>query len=99
MITRLYTNDYIPVRLLFCFGCWLVLALIYLPACGGPDAPLDADTRQRIDSSAAAQIRQIRISLDSLCQAQRSAQLPVLMDSIRRVRLREIEEKLRTIPR
>ena len=77
----------------------MMLALAFLPACGGPDAPLDADTRQRIDSIAAAQIRQTQLSLDSFCQAERSARLPVLMDSIRQVRLREIEEKLKSIPR
>lgn len=82
----------------FGLGPILLLVLALLPACGSPDAPLDADTRQRIDSIGAAQIRQAQISLDSLCQTQRSAQLPVLMDSIRRVRLREIDEKLRTIP-
>lgn len=87
------------MRLLIYPGFFLSVALLGLPACGGPDAPLDADTRQRIDSIAAAQIRQTRISLDSFCQLQRSVQLPVLMDSIRQVRLKEIEQKLRTIPR
>ena len=77
----------------------LIAALFFLPACGGPDAPLDAGTRQRIDSIAAAQIRETSLLLDSVCQAQRTVQLPLLMDSIRQVRLREIEEKLRTIPR
>ena len=86
------------MRTLFVFGgLLLVVALYFLPACGGPEAPLDAGTRQRIDSIAAAQIRELRVALDSQCQAERTVQLPVLMDSIRRVRLREIEEKLRSI--
>lgn len=84
--------------LFFTGGFLLVAVLFYAPACGGPEAPLDAGTRQRIDSIAAARIRDLRVVLDSQCQAERTVQLPVLMDSIRRVRLREIEEKLRSIP-
>ncbi|MCY7330198.1 MAG: hypothetical protein LH618_16730 [Saprospiraceae bacterium] len=76
----------------------LRLALAWLPAWGSPDAPLTADTRQRIDSISTAQIRQTQIGLDSFCQARRSARLPVLMDSIQKIRLQEIEEKLQTIP-
>lgn len=77
----------------------LLLVLLYVSACGNvPDPPLDADTRQRIDSISAAQIRNLRLVLDSQCRSERATLLPVMMDSIRKVRLREIEEKLRTIP-
>ncbi len=81
-------------------GLLLILVANLLPACSGaPDPPLDAPTRQRIDSIAAARIREARIELDSQCQAVRAVQMPKLMDSIRQVRLREIEEKLQSIPK
>jgi hypothetical protein len=87
------------MRTLFFSSGLLLAALFLLPACGNaPETPLDAVTRLRIDSITAAQIRDLRVVLDSQCQAERTAQLPVLMDSIRKVRLREIEEKLRTVP-
>ncbi|MBK9336745.1 MAG: hypothetical protein IPM98_09180 [Lewinellaceae bacterium] len=67
--------------------------------CGGPGAPLDANTRQQIDSTAAAQIRLARTELDSLCVVQRTTVLPRLVDSIKQKRLLEIERQLRTVPK
>jgi hypothetical protein len=75
------------------------ISLLALTACDSAETPLDAADRLRIDSTSAAQIRLSRIELDSLCQAERRSQLPQLIDSIRTIRLREIEEKMKTVPR
>ncbi len=68
-------------------------------SCGSAETPLDANTRQTIDSLATAEIRVLRIELDSQCQMARVTVVPQMVDSIKRVRLREIEEQLRTIPK
>lgn len=81
-------------RLLF-----LALALLTLTACETGPPPLDAADRLRIDSTSAAQIRQVRSEIDSSCRGKRTTELPRLVDSIRQVRVREIQEKLKTIPR
>jgi len=87
------------MRTLFLFVGLLLLVLCFSPACGNPpEPPLDASTRQRIDSLSATQIRALRTVLDSQCLADRRTQMPHLMDSIRQLRMREIEEKLRSIP-
>lgn len=67
-------------------------------ACTDANAPLDPKVRYRIDSIATAQIQQAREEMDSLCAQERTRRLPVLMDSIRRQRLREIERQLQTLP-
>ncbi len=89
------------MRILFISGGLLLILSVYLlPACGNaPEPPLDAPTRQRIDSIAAARMREERTLLDSQCQVARAVEMPKLMDSIRQQRLREIDEKLRTIPK
>ncbi|MBK8427148.1 MAG: hypothetical protein IPL27_14750 [Lewinellaceae bacterium] len=68
-------------------------------SCGSAETPLDANTRQAIDSLATAEIRVQRVELDSQCQMARVTVLPQLVDSIKQIRLREIEEQLRTIPK
>ena len=68
-------------------------------ACDSANAPLDAGTRQQIDSTVAVQMRLTRIELDSLCAVQRSTELPRLVDSIKQKRLQEIERQLRTVPK
>jgi hypothetical protein len=77
----------------FLFWCGL------LASCDGADTPLDADTRQRIDSTSSAQIRLARLEIDSLCLVQRTTVLPRLVDSIKQKRLQEIERQLRTVPK
>jgi hypothetical protein len=78
--------------------CCLLLLLL-LTACGDSNAPLDARTRQAIDSISSAEIALARRELDTLCQQSRLTELPRLVDSIKQHRLREIEEQLKTIPR
>lgn len=68
-------------------------------SCGSPNTPLDADTRQRIDSAATEQIRIARSRLDSQCTFTRYHGMHKLVDSIKQVRMREIEEQLKTVPR
>jgi hypothetical protein len=67
--------------------------------CGSQSTPLDADTRTRIDSTANAQIAKAQVEHDSLCKAAQITQLPHLVDSIKKVRLHEIEEQLKTVPK
>ncbi|MEQ1745029.1 MAG: hypothetical protein ABMA02_06375 [Saprospiraceae bacterium] len=73
--------------------------LYLLTSCGSSGTPLDADTRDRIDSTAAAQIRLAQLELDSLCVVRRAAELPRMVDSIKQKRLQEIERQLRTLPK
>ncbi|MDO8970519.1 MAG: hypothetical protein Q7U74_07515 [Saprospiraceae bacterium] len=70
-----------------------------LSACGSQNTPLDASTRMRIDSTANAQIARAQKEHDSICTALTIKTLPQLVDSIKKIRLREIEEKLKTVPR
>jgi GNAT superfamily N-acetyltransferase len=73
----------------------IVLCLFAFGSCEGQEKPLDADTRQIIDSISTDQIRIARQELDSLCQLSKTTTLPRLIDSIKAVRKREIEEKLK----
>ncbi len=75
------------------YGCLIAATL---SACGG-EAPMDADTRTTIDSTATSQISLARQQLDSLCTAAEKTELPQLVDSIKKLRLREIEEQLKNI--
>ena len=80
------------------FHLYLVLNVVgVLGACGGGDAPLDAETRATIDSTAAAQIGLARLLLDSLCAHTEQTQMAHLVDSMKQVRTREIAEQLRSI--
>ncbi len=77
----------------------LLFTACCLLACGSPSTPLDANTRMRIDSIANAQIAKAQVEHDSLCKAAEITQLPHLVDSIKKIRLREIEEQLKTVPK
>jgi hypothetical protein len=77
----------------------LLLLPLLLPSCGSSGTPLDADTRQAIDSISTAQISSLRSELDTLCRQSRSTELPRLVDSIKRHRLLEIQEQLKTVPK
>ena len=82
--------------------CQLLLPIVSalcLLACGSQNTPLDADTRMRIDSIANAQIAKAQVVQDSLCNAAKITQLPHLVDSIKNIRLREIEAQLKTVPK
>ena len=68
-------------------------------SCGSPNTPLDADTRQRIDSTATDQIRLATFELDTHCTRIRYAGMKRLVDSIKQVRVREIEEQLKVVPK
>lgn len=77
----------------------LSIFFLLLGACGNPNTPLDAGTRQKIDSLTAGGINAARQELDSLCLLQRATVLPGLVDSIKKKRLREIERQLKTVPK
>lgn len=78
----------LAILLFFCAG-----------ACRNPDKPLDADTRRIIDSLFSEENRRVRAEMDTLCLKSRSTVLPHLVDSIRQVRLSEIEKQLKTVPK
>ncbi|GAB4493634.1 MAG: hypothetical protein OHK0019_18010 [Saprospiraceae bacterium] len=73
--------------------------LTTLTACSRSERPLDADTRQAIDSISSVQISLARKEMDSLCQQRRLTELPRIVDSIKQKRLQEIERQLKTIPK
>lgn len=77
--------------------CFFFLLMLYAVACNAPQKPIDAETRHRIDSTITAQTRLAQLEIDSFCATQRKVAMPYLVDSIKRVRQREIEEKLRAI--
>ncbi len=81
------------------FFCLILFIALCLSACGSQNTPLDASTRMRIDSTANAQIARAQKEHDSICTALAIKTLPQLVDSIKKIRLREIEEKLKTVPR
>jgi hypothetical protein len=81
---------------------YLFFALVVcglLGACSGGDAPLDAETKALIDSTAAARIGLLRPQLDSLCARTERTQMDHLVDSMKQVRLREIAAQLKSIPK
>ena len=82
---------------------YLPFAICFLPlafcSCGSPNTPLDADTRQRIDSAATEQIRQATFELDTHCTRIRYSEMIRLVDSIKQVRIKEIEEQLKAVPK
>ena len=82
-------------------NCLLLLLAVALclPACDSAPPPLDAETRFRIDSLVNVQIAQAQKEHDSLCKAANMTQLPLLIDSIKKIRVREIEEQLKTVPK
>lgn len=67
--------------------------------CGSGNTPMDAETRITIDSIVTAQNAMVRKEIDSLCIVYEKNMLPHLIDSIKKVRLREIEEQLKTVPK
>ncbi len=90
---QLNTSTVLFFLLLYCACCTLLFA------CDGPNTPIDAVTRQTIDSIATVEIRLARVQLDSLCQLQQTTVLPLLVDSIKQKRLQEIQQQLKTIPK
>ena len=77
----------------------LLFAAWALASCNGPEAPLDADVRQRIDSTVSSQERLSRIEIDSMCARREITDLPRMVDSFKQLRLREIQEQLKTVPK
>ena len=78
------------VLCVFCLACF---------GCGSAEKPLDADTRQTIDSLVAVRTREIRTEMDTLCAHKRFSEVPRLVDSIKQIRKREIEQALKTVPK
>jgi hypothetical protein len=91
------------IRLKYLFAtpvcCCLLGSGLFLSSCDNVNAPLDANTRQKIDSSVVAQNKLILKEVDSLCKVQHTTVLPQLVDSIKKVRVKEIEKQLESIPK
>ena len=77
----------------------LFLFVVFISACDLGSAPIDAETRARIDSLSTARIAQAQLQYDSICRAAMKNELPRLVDSIKKVRLEEIREQLKTVPK
>ena len=77
----------------------IFLIIILLASCGENNVPLDAEARRMVDSLASAEIGVERRTIDSLCKEQHTHVLPVLVDSIKKVRVEQIKKQLRSIPK
>lgn len=75
-----------------------VFLLLFAAACGDPNVPLDATARKQVDSLSAVGIGIARQQQDSICKDQRINLLPLLIDSIKKERLRTIEAQLKQVP-
>ncbi|MEY3243001.1 MAG: hypothetical protein RIR11_4440 [Bacteroidota bacterium] len=78
---------------------YLFLIIILSASCGDNNVPLDADARRTVDSLASAEIGVERRTIDSLCKEQHTHVLPLLIDSIKKVRLEQIQKQLNSIPK
>lgn len=77
-----------------------IALLLFTQACGDlSKKPIDADTRRFIDSVSVAEIQRVRSETDSLYKSLRVTRLPLVIDSIKKQRVLEIEEQLRQLPR
>ncbi len=76
-----------------------LLLLAGATGCDQSKVPLDAESRRMVDSLSAAYIGNERRVIDSFCKAQNTTVLPHLIDSIKQVRKRQIEEQLKAIPK
>lgn len=72
----------------------LVLLVLFASACKY-DAPLDADTRRAIDSLATEQIKVSKQELDSACLLAHQNRLPLIVDSLKQARKKQIEDNLK----
>ncbi len=86
-------------RVLACAQTSFYVVLLLCSACDPVAAPLDADTRLRIDTTVQAINRKAQLEIDSQCKQAQLTVLPKLIDSIKQVRKREIEAQLRSIPK
>ncbi len=66
-------------------------------ACDNTNVPLDAEARRMVDSLSAARIGIERRTIDSLCRSYNRTLLPQMVDSIKQVRLRQIEEQIKRV--
>jgi hypothetical protein len=77
----------------------LSIFLFAICSCDQGERPLDAEVKQRIDSLSNVRIREAKAELDTLCKHQHLTLLPLLIDSIKKERMKEIEQALKTIPK
>ncbi len=78
---------------------YISLMIVFATSCGDNNVPLDAEARRTVDSLASAEIGIQRRTIDSLCKEQHTHTLPLLIDSIKKVRLEQIQKQLSTIPK
>lgn len=77
---------------------FLALLLLVALGCGDPSIPLDATARRRVDSLSAVGIGLARQQQDSICREQHTHLLPLLIDSIRKERIKAIQTQLNQLP-
>ncbi len=75
--------------------CLLAVLLLVVSSCGDLiKKPIDAKTRDLIDSIASAQCRQVRIELDTFYNQNHHVLMKKMMDSLTIERRREIAEQI-----
>ncbi|MBK8556384.1 MAG: hypothetical protein IPL65_11735 [Lewinellaceae bacterium] len=78
----------------------LFFCLLWLFSCeNATQKPIDGKTRQVIDSLSGVAQRDAKTVVDSLCQDLNRQEMPRLIDSIKQIRLQEIAEKMKTVPK
>ena len=70
-------------------------ALLLIGTACNYDAPLDADTRRAIDSLATEEIKVAKQELDSICLLAHQNRLPLIVDSLKQARKKQIEDNLK----
>lgn len=75
------------------------LGFLFLLGCGSQGTPLDAGARRQVDSLSAAGIGVARRELDSICKESQTTVLPLLIDSLKKERKKEIQRQLETVPK
>lgn len=78
---------------------FLFCGFIFWLGCGGQGTPLNADARRQVDSLSAAGIGVARRDLDSICKENQVSVLPLLIDSLKKERKKEIQRQLETVPK
>jgi hypothetical protein len=74
---------------------FFLAATVLLCACSRDREPFTAEMRFQVDSVSSARIRDLRTQIDSQCAADQRQLLPVLADSIYKVRKAQMEAKLK----
>jgi hypothetical protein len=82
------------MKILKITALWVALTCLYIQ-CGSNQEPFTAEMRFQVDSISGTRIRELRTEIDSQCAQNQRQLMPILADSIYRVRKAQMEAKLR----